>query len=62
MRNNILSIITPVYNTPLSFFKEYLKSIKDAKIEYPYEVIIINDGSNNKDLIDFSTVSSSHSS
>lgn len=53
MRNNILSIITPVYNTPLSFFKEYLKSIKDAKIEYPYEVIIINDGSNNKDLIDF---------
>lgn len=51
--NIVLTIITPVYNTPLPFFKEYLQSIKDAKIEYPYEVIIVNDGSKNNDLLEF---------
>lgn len=51
--NIVLSIITPVYNTPLPFFKEYLHSIKSANIQYPYEILIINDGSTNKDLEGF---------
>lgn len=53
-RNNIdLSIIVPVYNTPLEYLKECLDSIKNANIRCTYEIIIINDGSTKQEVIDF---------
>lgn len=48
-----LSIIIPVYNTPIKYLKECLESIKNAKIKYSYEIIIVNDGSTNDELISF---------
>lgn len=49
-----LSIIIPLYNTPLHFFKECLLSIKNANIHlYNYEIIIVNDGSTDHELISF---------
>lgn len=48
-----LSIIIPVYNTPIDYFKECLESITKSNIKYSYEVILINDGSTNQELIDF---------
>ena len=53
-RNNIdLSIIIPVYNTPLEYLKECLESIIKANIKYFYEIIIINDGSTNDEVVLF---------
>ncbi|MDO5614613.1 MAG: glycosyltransferase [Cruoricaptor ignavus] len=49
----ILSIITPVYNTMPNLIKECLVSIEAAKINYPYEVILINDGSTNEEVNSF---------
>lgn len=48
-----LSIIIPVYNTPLAFVKECLNSIEEAKIRYTYEIIILNDGSTDTELVSF---------
>jgi glycosyltransferase involved in cell wall biosynthesis len=48
-----LSIIIPVYNTPMEYLKECLESIKTSNIKYKYEIIIINDGSTEVELITF---------
>ncbi|MGG5209008.1 glycosyltransferase family 2 protein [Chryseobacterium sp. MIQD13] len=48
-----LSIIIPVYNTPLTYVRECLKSIAEAQIRYSYEVIIVNDGSTDNELVGF---------
>ncbi|MDY3317954.1 glycosyltransferase [Riemerella anatipestifer] len=48
-----LSIIIPVYNTPVRYLQECLDSITKAKINYSYEIIIVNDGSKNKEVLDF---------
>lgn len=48
-----LSIIIPVYNTPLKYVKECLESIEQAQIPYFYEVIIVNDGSTDNELLGF---------
>ncbi|SIQ67805.1 Glycosyl transferase family 2 [Chryseobacterium sp. RU37D] len=48
-----LSIIIPVYNTPLPYVKECLESIEQSQIKYPYEIIIINDGSTDVELLHF---------
>jgi glycosyltransferase involved in cell wall biosynthesis len=48
-----LSIIVPVYNTPLDYVKECLESIEQSQIKYAYEVIIINDGSTDTELLNF---------
>ncbi|MDP9958436.1 glycosyltransferase family 2 protein [Chryseobacterium lathyri] len=48
-----LSIVIPVYNTPLTYVKECLESIDRAQIEYSYEIIIVNDGSTDYELMNF---------
>ena len=48
-----LSIIVPVYNTPIPFLKECLNSIANCKIKYNYEIIIVNDGSCAQETFDF---------
>ncbi|MFS4432358.1 glycosyltransferase family 2 protein [Chryseobacterium sp. S90] len=48
-----LSIIIPVYNTPLSYVRECLASIDLAQIRYCYEVIIVNDGSTDRELTNY---------
>ena len=40
-----LSIIIPLYNTPLVYLKECLESIVKANLRYTFEIIIVNDGS-----------------
>lgn len=47
-----ISIIIPVYNTPSSQLRLCMKSVYSQTYQN-YEVIIINDASNNKDTIDF---------
>lgn len=49
--NVIVSIIVPVYNTKAEFIKECLDSIKDIK--YQYEILVVDDGSYQKDTLDF---------
>lgn len=50
-RSILLSIIIPVYNTPLSYLKECLASLEIIGLKKTeYEIIIINDGSTNKEL------------
>lgn len=48
-----LSIIIPVYNTSIDYIKECLESIKNAKISHDYEVIVINDGSTEENVISY---------
>ncbi|CAM1356184.1 glycosyltransferase [Tenacibaculum ascidiaceicola] len=48
-----LSIIIPVYNTPVEFLKECLESLKFIPSFITSEIIIINDGSDNKDTLSF---------
>ncbi|MDY3351472.1 glycosyltransferase [Riemerella anatipestifer] len=48
-----LSIIIPVYNTPVKYLQECLDSITKAKINCKYEVLIINDGSTDTEVISF---------
>lgn len=43
----------PVYNTPLSFLTECLESVKASNIKSLYEVIIVNDGSTDLDVVSF---------
>lgn len=51
--NIILSIIIPIYNTSVQYFQECLASIDRANIKFPYEIIVVNDGSTNADIIHF---------
>ena len=48
-----LSIVIPVYNTPQKYLEECLKSIDDSKIGYSYELIFINDGSTDENILQF---------
>lgn len=48
-----LSIIIPIFNTPLQYVKECLQSIEESNIRYPYEIIIVNDGSSDNELVNF---------
>lgn len=48
-----LSIIIPLYNTPLVYLKECLESIVKANLRYTFEIIIVNDGSTNQEITDF---------
>ena len=45
----IISIITPVYNAE-SFIAETVNSVLEANIDYPFEYLVINDGSTDKTL------------
>jgi glycosyltransferase involved in cell wall biosynthesis len=45
----MISIITPVYNAE-SFIAETVSSVLEAKIDYPFEYLVINDGSEDKTL------------
>lgn len=42
--NTILSIVVPVFNSGV-YLNETIKSIKEVNFSYPYEVILVNDGS-----------------
>lgn len=44
---NLISIIIPIYNTPVQYIAECLQSLEDAKISENYEIILVNDGSTN---------------
>lgn len=46
-----LSIIIPVYNTPVEFLKECLESLKQVPSFIASEVIIVNDGSDNQETL-----------
>ena len=44
MRNSVkISIIIPLYNTPIDYFKDCLQSIKDQGMNKLIEVIIVDD-------------------
>jgi glycosyltransferase involved in cell wall biosynthesis len=45
----MISIITPVYNAE-SFIAETVNSVLEANIDYPFEYLVINDGSEDKTL------------
>lgn len=50
MKNNLISIIIPVYNEEKNifpFYKEIIKNLKPLK-KYKYELIFVDDGSNDK--------------
>lgn len=50
----LLSIVIPVYNTKPSFILETLNSIKKIKLSQDlYEVIVVNDGSDDIDTLNF---------
>ena len=46
--NVLVSIVIPVYNTKAEFIKECIESIVDIK--YPHEIIVVDDGSYEKDI------------
>ncbi|MGL4951572.1 MAG: glycosyltransferase family 2 protein [Mycoplasma sp.] len=46
----LLSIIIPIYNTPVKLFKQCLSSLEKNDL---VEVILVNDCSQNKDILDF---------
>ncbi|MEX6625845.1 glycosyltransferase [Tenacibaculum salmonis] len=48
-----LSIIIPVYNTPIDFFKECLGSLTNIPSSLSHEVIIVNDGSTEKEILSY---------
>lgn len=48
--NPILSIIVPVYNSGI-YLKETIKSIEEVNFSYPYEVILVNDGSTDSETL-----------
>lgn len=47
MNKDLISILIPIYNTPIEFIKECFLSI-DSQTYKNYEVIVVNDGSNNE--------------
>ena len=49
--NVLVSIVIPVYNTKAEFIKECIESIVDIK--YPHEIIVVDDGSYEKDTLEF---------
>ena len=52
--NVLVSIIIPVYNTKAEFIKECIDSIVDIK--YPHEIIVVDDGSYEKDTLEFLSI------
>ena len=49
--NIILSIVIPVYNSG-SYLVETFESIKAVKFSYPYEIILVNDGSTDTNTLE----------
>lgn len=52
--NVLVSIVIPVYNTKAEFIKECIESIVDIK--YPHEIIVVDDGSYEKDTLEFLSI------
>ncbi len=50
---HLISVIIPVYNTPINYLKECLRSIENSNIKYNYEIILVNDGSTDEDTVSF---------
>jgi len=50
MSNLKISVVIPFYNTPLALFMECVHSVKKLK---PFEIILVDDYSNNIELINF---------
>ncbi|MCD8429780.1 glycosyltransferase [Tenacibaculum finnmarkense genomovar ulcerans] len=48
-----LSIVIPVYNTPVKFLIECLESLKYIPSFIKSEIIIVNDGSTEKEILDY---------
>ncbi|WP_370407735.1 glycosyltransferase [Tenacibaculum dicentrarchi] len=48
-----LSIIIPVYNTPIKFLKECLDSLKLIPSSITSEIIIVNDGSKSEKILNY---------
>lgn len=48
-----LSIIIPVYNTPVKFLAECLESLKELPLQFEIEVIIVNDGSMDVETLNY---------
>ncbi|MCD8438968.1 glycosyltransferase family 2 protein [Tenacibaculum finnmarkense] len=48
-----LSIIIPVYNTPIKFLKECLDSLKLIPSSITSEIIIVNDGSKSEEILNY---------
>ncbi|MDU2675875.1 MAG: glycosyltransferase family 2 protein [Streptococcus lutetiensis] len=46
------SFIIPIYNTPIEKLEKCIDSIKKIS-KYKYEIILINDGSKNEDIVEF---------
>ena len=47
MKTMLISILIPVYNTPIEYIKECIQSI-NSQTHQDFEVIIVNDGSTDK--------------
>ena len=43
-----ISVLIPIYNTKIEYFKECLNSIQNQTFQKDIEVIIVNDGSSIK--------------
>ena len=52
--NVLVSIVIPIYNTKAEFIKECIESIVDIK--YPHEIIVVDDGSYEKDTLEFLSI------
>ncbi|MDO6812433.1 glycosyltransferase [Tenacibaculum soleae] len=48
-----LSIVIPVYNTPIAFLSECIESLDHIPLSIAYEVIIVNDESTNEDTLNY---------
>ena len=48
-----VSVLIPVYNEKLEYFKECIESIISQDFKYIMEIVIVNDGSNKIELIDY---------
>ncbi len=48
-----ISIITPVFNTPNAYLKEYWKSIMELRGRLLFEVIIVDDGSTSAEITEW---------
>lgn len=48
-----LSIVVPIYDTKINYLEECLNSIQNSEISCDYEVLLINDGSTDRELVQF---------
>jgi glycosyltransferase involved in cell wall biosynthesis len=50
---NDISIVIPCYNTPAVYLQEAIESVRQYSGKYLYDIILVNDGSTNKDTITY---------